>query len=173
MLCRCSGESGGGLCPLCPGAATALRCPKALPSHRQPKCWVEGGRGEGLRHPSSALQDGVLGLLLPVTSEQGNIRFWIWWLLARAKAARRGPGAGGHASGADLSFGFRFLQAFSRSPSEHPSATVQALRGSQSVQHGRDGQNVLSSLARPLSRSFPGKEVLKIECRVFTEHYRF
>lgn len=30
---------------------------------------------------------------------------------------------------------------------------------------------MLSSPARLLSHSFPSKEVLKIECGVFTEHY--
>lgn len=172
MLYQCAGESGGRSRPLRPGAATALRrCPKASPSRRQPKRWVEGGCGEGLRHPSSALQDGVLGLLLPAASEQGSVSIWIWWPLARAKAAGRGPGAGGRASGADPSFGFRFLLPFSRYPSKHPFATVQALGAFRSAQHGRDGQSTPSSLAGLLSHSFPSKEVLKIECRAFTEHY--
>lgn len=39
--------------------------------------WVEGGCGEGLHHPSSALQDGVLGLLLPVASKRGSDSIWI------------------------------------------------------------------------------------------------
>lgn len=46
VLYQCSGESGGGSCPLCPGAATALRwSPKALPSRRQLEPGGRGGSG--------------------------------------------------------------------------------------------------------------------------------
>lgn len=99
-----------------------------------PECERRGAVGKGCVTP--AQQDGVLSLLLPAASKKGDISIWIRQLLAHAKAACRGPSAGGHAGGTDPSFGFRFLQPFSRSPSKCPSATVQALRSSQSAQHG-------------------------------------
>lgn len=102
-----------------PGDATTLwQCPKALPSQCQPwveqwllgraaspkgggeglvgkGCVTQGGReGEGLRHPSPALQDGVLSLL-PASREQGSNSIWIWRPLAGAKAVGRQPGTGG------------------------------------------------------------------------------
>lgn len=44
VLYQGTGESEGRSRPLCPGAATALRrCPKASPSCREPKLWVEWG----------------------------------------------------------------------------------------------------------------------------------
>lgn len=141
----------------------------ALPSAAQ--ALGRGGPWEGLHHPSSALQGRVLSPLLPAASKQGSISIWTWWLLACAKAAGRRPGTSRHAGSMAPSFGFRFLQPFSSSPSECPSATAQTLRASQSAQHGRDSQNLPSSPARLLSHSFPSKEALKIECGVFTEHY--
>lgn len=57
---------------------------------------------------------------------------------------------------------------FFRSPSKHLSATVPTPRASQFAQQGKGGQNVLSNPAGLQSHSFPNKEMLKIECRVFT-----
>lgn len=90
---------------LCPGDATSLwRCPKALPSQRQP--WVERGCWEGLRHPGrwgrgmgraaspqpSSARRGPQ--LLPASREQGSNSIWIWRPLAGAKAVGRQPGTG-------------------------------------------------------------------------------
>lgn len=166
VLYQRPGESGGTSCPVCPGAATALqRCPKALPSFRQPRLWVKGGCGEGLSHPSLALQDGDLSPLLSVSRAVFPFgcdgcslmpRQWREDLaLAGVQTMLISPWVSGSS------------RYFFRSPSKDPSATVQAPRASQSAQQGKSGQNMLSNHIGLQSHSFPSKEMLKIECRLF------
>lgn len=100
------------------------------------------GKGKGLRHPSPALQDGVLSLL-PISREQGSNSIWIWRPLAGAKAVRRQPGAG--------SVRATLIPPPAPGPSPVPVALqtstetfVWALSAPQAAQQGSHGQGTVS-----------------------------